>query len=346
MNERAEWFLQSPIASEDGRYVSFYPGGPVYGEITAYAISLACIWYRRARDRRYLERARRSAEYLLEVSRPGVRGPTDQRIYVFDTGILASGLLDLFATTRDASYLAEAKRRLDWLLAQFDGASLPATVPEATAPGRGRGGGRRGWPLRRSIHLGKVALPFLKGWRATQREEYRDAARRLFAWALPFQTPDGRFRISEADGATMTHAHCYVTEAMLYGAWGGGGTLQDAGLREATERAANWLAQVQNADGSFYMWYGRRGPLRTKVSDATAQALRIWRIMGLHQDGAKRAEAYLQSVATQDGGLPNHVIQLGPFHWRQRRVYSWPTFFWHHALGISFGDGAAAQEMF
>jgi hypothetical protein len=106
------------------------------------------------------------------------------------------------------------------------------------------------------------------------------------------------------------------------------------------------LAQAQNGDGSFYKWYGRQRLVKTKVSDATAQALRIWRVLGTHRDNAERAERYLQSVAAPDGGLYNHVRQLGPAQWRQKRVYAWPTFFWHHALAIRFGDAAAAHEIF
>jgi hypothetical protein len=339
------WFLHSPIGVADGSYLAFYRSsyrGPVYGEMTAYAISMACIWYRRSGDERFLERARRSAAYLVKVAQPGVRGPSDGRAYTFDTGIMASGLLDLYAITAEEYYLAEARRRLDWLRSLTKNGSLPATVPEQA----GSPLPQDAWSLRRSVHLAKVALPFLKGWRATRDERDRESARHLLTWALSCQSPEGRFYIDPSARASMTHAHCYATEALLHGVW----AAPELGLSASLQRAAAWLAQAQNDDGSFYKWYGIDGPgghiLRTKVSDATAQALRIWRVMGAHGDNAARAEAYLRSVAAPDGGLANHVRRLGPIQWRQRRIYAWPTFFWHHALSITFGDAHAAQEIF
>ena len=343
MTAESEWFLTSPIALPDGSYVRSYRNGargPVYGEITAYAISMACVWYHRTGDGRFLDRARHSASYLRDVAQPGVRGPVDGRVYTFDTGIFASALLDLFAASGDPSFLREATQRLDWLLARASGVSLAATVPEEDVADAQRDA----WPLRRAVHLAKMALPLLKGWRATEDERYRAAALRLFGWALSLQQPDGRFAIDEQHGATMTHPHCYAAEALLYAAW----ALQDDALRAALDRAAAWLAAAQNADGSFDRWYGG-GPrllFRTKVSDATAQALRIWRIMGKHPDNAARAESFLVSVALDDRGLPNYRRVLGPFEWRNNEVCSWATFFWHHALSIDIGDGSAVAELF
>jgi uncharacterized protein YyaL (SSP411 family) len=300
---------------------------------------MACVWYRRTGDARFLERARRSAAYLLQVAPTGVRGPTDGRVYTFDTGIFASALLDLFTIGRQEEYLIEAHRRLEWLLQRASGGSPAATVPE-----EGVRPGPDAWPLRRSVHLAKMALPLLKGWRATGEDRFREAASRLFDWALALQHRDGRFAIDERSAATMTHPHCYATEALLYAAW----ALKDDDLRAAFDSAAAWLADTQNDDGSFYRWYGRFDgwPVRTKVSDATAQALRLWRITGMHEPAAERAQTYLNSVAMRDGGLPNYVRALGPVRWRQNDVCSWPTFFWHHARTIDFGDTRAAEELF
>src|SRR2546430_2546458 len=196
---------------------------------------MACVWYHRTGDARFLDRARHSASYLRDVAQPGVRGPVDGRVYTFDTGIFASALLDLFAASGDPSFLREATQRL------------------------------------------------------------RRALRRP---------------------------------------------------------AAGWVAAAQNADGLVDRWYGGGGAprllFRTKVSDATAQALRIWRIMGKHPDNAARAESFLVSVAREDGGLPNYVRVIGPIQIRQKEVCAWPTFFWHHARTIDPGNARpdAARELF
>jgi DUF1680 family protein len=344
-----QWFLAGPAVREEDRYVAYYGidgPGPVYPEITAYAISMACVWFRLTRDPRYLERARRCAEFMVRISRPGVPGPDDSRSYLFDTGILAAGLLDLFRVTGEDWLRDAAVTRLDWMLERFDGRSFPATVPEAAVP-------HAQWHERRSVHLGKLALPLLKGWRLTAGRSYHDAARGLLDWALSLQEPDGRFRITDSERATMTHPHCYVTEALVYAAK----VLQDSRLEEAASRATDWLSAVQNPDGSLYKWYGAggrslgaRGPLpavvRTKVSDATAQSLRLWRVLGVHEGEARRAEGYLRSREGADGSLPNHTRSMIGLDWRQRRIYVWPTLFWHHAAVLEFGETAGLEEMF
>ena len=128
------------------------------------------------------------------------------------------------------------------------------------------------------------------------------------------------------------------------------------GELEAVCRAADWLAAVQNQDGSLFKWYppGSGGLWRrvlsrvvpTKVADASAQALRIWKVLGVHSGHVARGEGYLQSLAWRDGGLPNHVRTLGPLLRVQRRVYTWPTFFWQHALTLRPGNFESANEIF
>jgi hypothetical protein len=318
----------------------------VYPEITAYAVSVGCVWFRRTGDARYLERARRCAEFMIRLAQPGVPGPEEERVYLFDTGILVSGLVDLFAVTSENRFREEAIKRLDWMLGHFDGHSFAATHPESRSPSGL-------WQHRRSVHLGKLALPLLKVWRVTGNQAYRDGADALLDWALALQEPDGRFRIGQGERATMTHPHCYVSEALLYAAW----ALKNSTFHAAVMRAAAWLARVQNLDGSFYKWYPHKPHgsgihrllsrvARTKVSDATAQSLRLWRLLGVHELEAERAARYLLAREAADAGLPNHVRTLGGIQWRQGRVYAWPTFFWHHALTIQHGEGARAEEMF
>src|SRR2546430_4151529 len=152
---------------------------------------MACVWYHRTGDGRFLDRARHSASYLRDVAQPGVRGPVDGRVYTFDTGIFASALLDLFAASGDPSFLREATQRLDWLLARASGVSLAAPVPEEDVADAQRDAR----PLRRAGHLTKMAPPLPKGWRAAEDKRYRAAALRLFGGGLSLQRPAGGFAI-------------------------------------------------------------------------------------------------------------------------------------------------------
>ena len=104
----------------------------------------------------------------------------------------------------------------------------------------------------------------------------------------------------------MSHAHCYANEGLLF-AYHELGTER---YLESVWKAGEWLLRIQNRDGSINMEYKRRwwrmGRRMTekifprRVTDATAQAMRIWLIL-FYLDGdprflyaSHRAERFLR----------------------------------------------------
>ena len=101
----------------------------VFSEITGYLTTLMCAHYARTEDARVLESARGAAEWLLRTAHPETGGfrclwplaPSRfdykfGQIYAFDTGVIVSGLVDVYRATGDDRYLAAAVRAGDWLL--------------------------------------------------------------------------------------------------------------------------------------------------------------------------------------------------------------------------------------
>jgi hypothetical protein len=121
--------------------------------------------------------------------------------------------------------------------------------------------------------------------RAGHEEFARDLASDLVARCF-----DGeRFRIHEASERTYTHAACYAIEGLMM-------------LGEAPQRAIEWLARAQAADGSFAAWFAEQGALRP--ADAAAQAVRIWAAYDARRYAPQieRGLRYLASLQDRETG--------------------------------------------
>lgn len=342
-----DWFLNSNIYEESGKYSIFYSDkkrGPIYPEITAYAISLACILYKQKNDKKFLQRAKECADYLISSNKNGLMGPEDNFEYTFDTGILISGLLDLYGTSEEGKYADEASKRLEWLCSLFDGETFPAVVGDYSGDNK--------WDKVSSVHLAKLSIPLIKGWKTLGNENYRQITERLLDWATELQSDEGRFRINHQNDNTMLHPHCYATEGFLFASQ----HINKKRYWDITKKAGDWLAEVQNEDGSFYRWFPKhpsetlagkvfRKFCRAKCTDATAQAIRIWKVLGMHEENIKLAEKFLEKMIS-DSGLPLVKRKLWLIELKQRKVFSWPTFFYAHAKIMELGNYSRANEIF
>jgi len=346
-----DWYLSSPIY-KNGAYFAYYSSrrkGPIYPEITAYAISLSCVLFRRRNDLKFLERAETCAEYLRRVGRNGgIPSLTDNLLYAFDTGIFISSMLDLYKLTEKKVYLNEAEKSLNWLISLWDKTPFSAVdkLPESKA-----------WYHLPSVHLVKLVIPLLKVSKCLGDIEYEKKALKLLSKYSGLQTNGGGFRVNEASTDIMSHPHCYAIEGFLYAYY----LLRDQKLLEAARKGSEWLTKVQNSDGSFYRRYtierasesyGTKNMAREKLktSDVTAQATRIWKLLGVNQQGIEKAYRYLNDqtkngglILFRSGSLTARAREL--FSWR-KPVYSWPTFFYLHSLILPFGKIEYCSELF
>ena len=166
---------------------------------------------------------------------------------------------------------------------------------------------------------------------------------RLRAWVLSLQDDDGSFRATEGLSYVITHPHCYATEGLLFAHH----ALGTESYLAAARRAGAWLLGAQNRDGSLSIEYNR--PLRgigrrvteklfpRRVTDATAQAVRIWLAL-YHLDGdprfldaCHRAERFLLEMQCTESPDRNAV---GAFYfWPGHPImFTWCTMFSAHAL--------------
>ena len=339
-------FLNTSLYDQKaGAYYGFYSNsaGPHYPEITAYALNLSSILYKRTKKKDFLERAEKCANFLINLSQGGIKGPSDNFLYSFDTGIYISGLFDLYEITNNSLYLKEAKKSLKWLLSLFNGETFLATEPSS----------REGsWDKSSSVHLTKLAIPLLKAAQHLKNRKYEGICLKLLDWSKRLQKPNGRFILNKNSKYTMLHPHCYATEGFLYAY----DYFKENWMFDVVKNSSKWLKRVQNKDGSFFRWYPY--PLqerlyerflnlvyKEKALDVGSQVLRIWKILGEDKNRIEKTENFIKNVAI-GGELPLITRKFFIFEKKSKIIYSWPTFFYLHAQLLPYNSLDFAQELF
>ena len=107
-----------------------------------------------------------------------------------------------------------------------------------------------------------------------QRKKFFVSAKKLLRWAQKLQTVTGEFLISSKSEQVYTHANNYALEGLLKASE----FFNDTSLLKNAVHGAKRLSKMQNDDGSVWNYYNSERN-KIKVSDATAQALRIWLIL-------------------------------------------------------------------
>ncbi|MCA9697187.1 MAG: hypothetical protein KC431_06660, partial [Myxococcales bacterium] len=149
--------------------------------------------------------------------------------------------------------------------------------------------------------------------------------------ALSTLEQGGRFPLDENEGRSYVHASCYALEGVLALLRRGGPDLAEH--RARLRRGGDWLASLQDADGSLPCWIGGGEEQERRPSDVIAQALRLWSAIDRRAYAGEidRARAALARRATPDGGL--RYVEDGD------DINSWCTAFAAQALRWHDGDG-------
>ncbi len=260
----------------------------LFSEVTGYAIRNLLLLHSLTGDDSYLHRAEKAARWLTETAMH--KGWIRTRYYLakdkeeaqqlysfhwgnilpFDNGICLGGLAALCKATRNPIWLKYTTELADNLVkcVQADGSIEPFINIYGNHPGLPE-------PLRWSQQKGsfhtKIAESLVEFAKITGNETYRDAACKICEYALSFQQEDGRF-ITDQNGITQLHPHCYSTEGIFYV----GLELGDKKLVAAARRAVEWaLSQcVGDNKNRIPQEIGPQGPLNLSYrTDALAQVL-------------------------------------------------------------------------
>ncbi len=257
MEPAGEWFLRSGIQEPSGGVARYYLAGegankPVSTEITGYAVSTLTYLHSVTGEARYLDAARRAADYLRDEAWDDASStfpfePGSPHAYFFDCGIIGRGLLSAWRATGEESYRARAEQAALSLAFDFmtgdeaQGAFHPIlTLPEKQPLPR-----EPRWSREPGCYQLKSALL----WKELADEMNQPAAAKMFETALAYglATHETFLEAAPRDPAdrlkTMDrlHAYSYFLEALL---WAGEHAVARTALAWGVEHAARLYRDI------------------------------------------------------------------------------------------------------
>jgi len=223
------WLLDSGIQTSSGGFARFYlseigRNKPVSTEITGYGAS-ALVWlFEVTRDEEYLDRARRTARFLVECGwnsdlrtfpfeHPSPSAESAHHAYFFDCGIIIRGLIAVWRHTRDELLLNVARVAAHGMIADFhDGPpgyhpilELPSKQPVPRAPK---------WSRMPGCYQLKSALAWWELAGVTGDLTLRDTYLEMVQSALATHAEYLAAATDSYDAMDRLHPYCYFLEGL------------------------------------------------------------------------------------------------------------------------------------
>lgn len=292
------------LVGEDGHCLSWsnpaHPGYQ-YPELSGLLLSFLC------RSSHDPVRARQLHDALsIGADVDGVRrgGIT----YAFDTAMALRGLLEY--RTEDELMATPVPEWTSALVRAVSTATATLPPEELTST--------TAWSMAFGAHEAKIAAALVTAER--RGLDTGDALDALRERTLGVQDDLGRFRIHAASDKTYLHAHCYALEGLLM-------TAEDhPGATAEITLGISWLASVQGLNGGWRAWHDGRYASGPERSDATAQAIRLMRLVDAerYEGEILAADAFLVQCQGEHPGLPYEPDSFD--------ITSWSTLFAAQAL--------------
>lgn len=310
-----EWFLHSGIQEAAGgvaryHYISERRNARISTEITGYAVSALLEVHERTGDGRFLDAATRAGDFLVQAwdaesgAMPFEWAADGQlpehHTYFFDNGIIVRGLIRLWRSLGNQTYLDMAVRCAESMSADF--VNTKDIDPILALPAKSPLGRDGRWSRSSQCYQLKSAL----GW----QNLYEITGNKLFeadfatALARSLEIHEGFFEGVANRPSIMDrlHAYCYFLEALLY----------------CTERpgvAPALAAGIQRVSG-----YLREIRDEFERSDVNAQLLRVR--LWAHAGGVvalNEAEAAEEASRIAEYQITSHERRLdGGFNFGRR----------------------------
>jgi hypothetical protein len=277
------------VALTDGTRAFDYP------EITGYALTYLAA--RPVLSERESAAGHRAAEWLDERIRSrnlAARDGWDNgAVYLFDLGVIASGLLTFGGRTGTERFVDSGLHLVGFLERELTAAGPPAAVARSGPPSS-----RANWSTRGQPHLTKLVQAFLLADELGSPVA-RSASARIIDAAKSSQEDDGSFCTDPGDATVMLHPHLYSAE----GLWVWGTAVGDEDALDRARAAVDWVWTHQLANGGL----PARAHGTDEQSDVTAQAVRLAFALDLPSEAQAQALERMNEIAVGDErglGLP------------------------------------------
>lgn len=293
-DELLEWLISSDIRTQEGGLFAWIGSeGPsfIYTEVTAYFVKLCLYAESLYKNACIYDKIGNSINYLIkELTDNDGKIIHRGNAYVFDTAMVLSALMAINSKYGIIPDLP-VKKGIQFII---------NCLNNRKGIERFHGILQDRWSTRYSPHLLKV-LPILCDYSSLYSTGISNEINEL----IPKVVED--FIISKSvdpsffsDYPVYTHSFCYAMEGLL-----GMKSRGEKNLDEIIKKGIQILSEWQNDDGSFYNWQGRGENAVIRLTDATAQAIRLF-IAGDSQKYNNNIEKGLEYLATKkspEGGL-------------------------------------------
>jgi hypothetical protein len=220
--------LDSGIQGPSGGVARYYrseigKNKPVSSEITGYHASALVYLFRITGDEKYLERARKTANFLIDnvwneqlrtfpFEHPSPSPESRHHSYFFDCGIIIRGLLAVWRHTRDAKLLEVASAAAHGMIADFH--SGPDYHPILDLPAKEPLARTEHWSRTPGCYQLKAALAWREVAEAVQDKPLRDAYLGMVDSALATHADYLAIAVNEHQVMDRLHPYAYFLEGL------------------------------------------------------------------------------------------------------------------------------------
>lgn len=343
------WILNSGIqnitanARKNGSFNSWYDIDKktypfMYSEITGYGITALLYLYNITGKEIFLERANLAGNWLLNqamhecggiITRIYHDGKIDRMVYVFDSGMVLYGLVNLARISNNDRYLDGAKTVADFLLRmQMSNGRFNAMFDVETGPLNSD----EKWSTQPGGYHAKISFGMIELSKILDKDRYEKSAKKVCDAALGFQDCSGRFVFG---GKTHLHPHAYACEGLFYAT-----KTLGKNYTESIEKAVRWALNQQSANGGLSTLCSESGVDENQRTDVLSQLVRLGVLMFQEnmllgcKEGVERLLRRLLSFQNLDGAQAGGFFYGYEHGQRLNHINSWCSMFALQAIGF------------
>jgi uncharacterized protein YyaL (SSP411 family) len=333
----AKWLCNAQDASKDGgipKYYSLEKGwcDESYQEVSGYIIPTFLELNKKTKDKEYLERAKKIAEWLIKV-----QDKEGKWEYVFDTGQVLLGLTRIYKETKQKNYLDSMKKAADWLIKvqESDGNWIRGEFAYGIKNKILKFIGLFG-----NAHNTRTAWALLEVWKITEEEKYRIAAIKNLEWALKNQKKNGYY--------SYCHSYLHYLAYTASGLLESGIILKNKKYIESAKLFANSIIKILKRtdylNGNYNSHWVAVGEKHSALTSDAQVAIILYRLKKItgkaeYSEEAKKIINFLKdkqikksSEKNINGGITGSYPVSGKYCSNQ--ILSWATKFYLDALLI------------
>jgi len=283
------WLLNSDVQQKEGEHLgafnSWYDdelGGFAfaYPEITGYGITLLTYLYNLEKEEIYLQKAKIAANWILDKVIDSDGGcfscfPYFEKYnknkgvkYLFDSGIILNGIVNLYRETNDERYLNAASSIANWILnmQNQDGSFIPFVDKDGKPKHN-----LDTWSTQSGSYLAKVCIGLLNLYDITNNDKIKNTVIKCLNYSLKYKEKDYRFRTYQNFNSSNFHPHNYSSEAFFTS----GQFLNNKTFLEIASKASEYLLRNLGPNWEVPRHFMNNKFNYNERSDIIAQTLRM-----------------------------------------------------------------------